>query len=48
MLTSNDIMRLTIYGSLIGNETKVKLEGMAVDNKFSFETHLNVVNGISG
>ena len=42
MLTT-DKLKINVKGSAISNEKIVKLLGVALDNKLSFEPHLNVV-----
>ena len=42
MLTDNKL-KINVKGGTISNEKIVKLLGVAVDNKFSFETHPNLV-----
>ena len=41
MLTANNMVQVNVGGNIISNEKIVKLLGIAVDNEFSFEPHLN-------
>ena len=41
MLTANNMVQVNVGGNIISNEKIVKLLGVAVDNEFSFEPHLN-------
>ena len=43
MLTTDNELKININGSLINNEKIVKLLRVTVDNKLSFEPHLNLV-----
>ena len=43
MLTTDNKLKINVKGSPISNEKTVKLLGVTVDNKFSFEPHLNLV-----
>ena len=43
MLTTDNKLKINVKGSPISNEKIVKLLGVTVDNKFSFEPHLNLV-----
>ena len=43
MLTTNNKLKINIKSSPISNEKIVKLLGWAVNNKLSFEPHLNLV-----
>ena len=43
MLTKDDKWKINAWGSLICNETTVKLLGVTVENKLFFELHLNTV-----
>ena len=44
MLTIDNKLKINVKDSLISNEKMVKLLGVAVDNKLSFEPHLNLVS----
>ena len=44
MLTTDNRLKINVKGSLINNENIVKLLTVTVDNKFSFESHLNLVH----
>ena len=43
MLTTDNRLKINVKGSPISNEKIVKLLGVTVDNKLSFEPHLNLV-----
>ena len=43
MLTTNNKLKINVKSSPISNEKIVKLLGVTVDNKLSFEPHLNLV-----
>ena len=43
MLTTGNKLKFNVGGSLTCDETTVKLLGITVDNKLSFEPHLNTV-----
>ena len=43
MLTTDNKVKINVKGSAISNEKIVKLLGVTVDNKLSFEPHLNLV-----
>ena len=43
MLTTDNKLKINVKGSPISNGKLVKLLGVIVDNKFSFESHLNLV-----
>ena len=43
MLTTGNKLKINLKDSLISNEKIVKLLGVTVDNKLSFEPHLNLV-----
>ena len=43
MLATDNKLKINVKGSLISNEEKVKLLGVTVDNKLSFEPLLNLV-----
>ena len=43
MLTTDNKQKINVKGSPISNEKIVKLLGVTVDNKLSFEPHLNLV-----
>ena len=43
MLTTDNKLKINVKGSPINNEKIVKLLGVTVDNKLSFESHLNLV-----
>ena len=43
MLTANNKLKINVKSSPISNEKIVKLLGVTVDNKLSFEPHLNLV-----
>ena len=43
MLTTDNKLKINVKGSPISNEKIVKLLGVTVDNKLSFESHLNLV-----
>ena len=43
MLTTDNKQKINVKGSPISNEKIVKLLGLTVDNKLSFEPHLNFV-----
>ena len=43
MLTTDNKLKINLKGSAISNEKIVKLLGVIVDNKLSFEPHLNLV-----
>ena len=43
MLTADNKLKINVKGSLISNEKIVKLLGVTVDKKLSFEHHLNLV-----
>ena len=43
MLTTDNKLKINVKGSPISNENIVKLLGVTVDNKLSFEPHLNLV-----
>ena len=43
MLTIDNKLKINVKDSLISNEKMVKLLGVTVDNKLSFEPHLNLV-----
>ena len=43
MLTKDNKLKINVKGSLISNEKTVKLLGVTVANKLSFERHLNLV-----
>ena len=44
MLRIDNKLKINVKGSLISNEKIVKLLGVTVDNKLSFEPHLNLVS----
>ena len=43
MFTTDNKLKINVKGSRISNEKIVKLIGVTVDNKLSFEPHLNLV-----
>ena len=43
MLTTDNKLKIKVKGSPISNENIVNLIGVTVDNKLSFEPHLNLV-----
>ena len=43
MLTTDNKLKINVKGSAISNEKIVKLLRVTVDNKLSFEPHLNLV-----
>ena len=43
MLTTDNKLKINVKGIPISNEKIVKLLGVTVDNKLSFESHLNLV-----
>ena len=43
MLTKDNKLKINLKGSPISNEKIVKLLGVTVDNKLSFEPHLHLV-----
>ena len=43
MLATNNIVQADFWGNIMSNEKTVKLLGMIVDNKLSFEPHLSNV-----
>ena len=43
MLTTDKKLKINVKGSSISNEKTVNLLGVTVNNKFSFEPHLNLV-----
>ena len=43
MLTTDNKLTISVKGSLISNKKIVKLLGVTVDNKLSFEPYLNLV-----
>ena len=43
MWTTDNRLKINVKGSPISNEKIVKLLGVIVDNKLSFEPHLNLV-----
>ena len=43
MLTTDNKPKINVKGNPISNEKMVKLIGVTVDNKLSFEPHLNLV-----
>ena len=43
MLTTDDSLQINVKGSLLSKEKRVKILGITVDNKLSFESHLNGV-----
>ena len=43
MLTADNELKINVNVSLINNEKIVKLLRVAVDNKLSFEPHLNLI-----
>ena len=43
MLTTDYKLKNNVWASLICSETTIKLFGMTVDNKHSFDQHLNRV-----
>ena len=43
MLTTGNKLKINLKDSLTSNEKIVKLLGVTVDNKLSFEPHLNLV-----
>ena len=43
MLTADNKLKINVKGSLISNETILKLLRVTVDNKLSFEHHINLV-----
>ena len=43
MLTTDNKLKINVKGTPISNEKTVKLSGITVDNKLSFDPHLNLV-----
>ena len=43
MLTTNDGLQINVKDSLLSNEKSVKLQGMTVDKKLSYQLYLNVI-----
>ena len=43
MLTTDNIVQVNVGGNIISNEKTVKLLGITVENKLSFEPHLNKI-----
>ena len=43
MITTDNKLKINVKSSQISNEKIVKLLGVTVDNKLSFESHLNLV-----
>ena len=43
MLTTDNKLKINVKGSAISNEKIVKLLRVTVDNKLSFEPHLNLI-----
>ena len=43
MLTTDSKLKIQVKGSPISNGKILKLLGLTVDNKLSFESHLNLV-----
>ena len=43
LLTTDNKLKINVKGSPISNEKIIRLLGVTVDNKLSFEPHLNLV-----
>ena len=43
MFTNDNMVQANVGGNILNNEKTVKLLGITVDNKLSFETHLNKI-----